>query len=292
VTAPLTLFDLFGEPAIAGVAAAWPQRVQPTTGVEASWPPPSLSAWLGALNNAVVVSDVRTGADGERVAVEAKLAMPGSAAYPEGFPFVIGSMPDVEFRVQAATASENLIQLVASMSDRGIELVLEGVPAEIRLPGGFIGPHPKPGGSIPDDTQTFEIGDFSPGHLDDLKIRYDGEQPTSIFVHIRVHMTEDGDFDIRPAVPVSFGKCVFSGIPCLALHDFQLIPSPTFAPRNVHWLRHEVTPWAPTLTGPLDGCFSVRSVHIDPDTAPIADFTHDGTFGLAELINVALGRAP
>lgn len=273
MTTSLTLFDLFGESTIAGVAGAWPQRVQPETGFEASWPPPSLSAWLGALNNAIVVSDVRTGANGDRVAVEAKLAMPGSAAYPDGFPFVIGSMPDVEFRIQPATAGENLIQLFASMSDRGIELVLERVPVEIRLPAGLIDPHPQPGGDIPDNTPTFTVGDFRPGHLDDLKIGYDRDQPASIFVHIRVHMTEDGDFDIRSAVPVSFGKCVFSGMPCLALHDFQLIPSPTIAPHNVHWLRHEVTPWAPTLTGPLDGSFSIRSVYIDPDTAPIKDFT-------------------
>lgn len=275
MTAPLTLFDLFGETTIAGVAAVWPQRVQPTTGVIATWPPPSLSAWLAALNNAVTLSDVRTGADGNRVSVEAKLAMAGSAAYPDGFPFVISSMPDVEFRIQPATTLNNTIQLFASMTDRGIELVLERLPVEIRLPAGLIDPHPQPGGGIPDGTPTFEVGpSFRPGHLDDLTIRYDRGLPTSIFVHIRLHMTEDGEFDIRPTVPVSFGKCVFSGIPCLALHDFQLLPSPTIAPHNVHWLRHEVTSWAPTLTGPLDGCFSIRSVHIDPDTAPISDLAH------------------
>src|SRR5713226_4821674 len=63
---------------------------------------------------------------------------------------------------------------------------------------------------------------------------------------------------------------MFTGIPCLALHDVQLIPSPALAPSTVHWLRHQVTPWTPELTGPIEGCFSVRSVHIDPDTAPIA----------------------
>ena len=84
-------------------------------------------------------------------------------------------------------------------------------------------------------------------------------------------MTKDGEFDVRPAVPVSFGKCTFTGIPCLALHDVQLIPSPAIAPQNVHWLRHQVTAWTPDAVGPLEGCFSVRSVHIDPDAAPISD---------------------
>ena len=33
-------------------------------------------------------------------------------------------------------------------------------------------------------------------------------------------------------------------------------------------------------------------LYAEPAFTPIPDFTHDGTFGLAELINVALGRAP
>jgi hypothetical protein len=33
-------------------------------------------------------------------------------------------------------------------------------------------------------------------------------------------------------------------------------------------------------------------LYAEPTFTPIPDFTHNGTFGLAELINVALGRAP
>jgi len=274
MSAPLRLFDLFGEPDAATVAAVWSQRVQSTTGFSGDWPPPDLVDWLAALNNAVVVSNVRTGADDDRVSVEATLTMPGSVAYPEGFPFVLASMPDVEFRIRPATAIENQIQLFASMSDSGVEFVLERLPVEIRLPIGLIEPHPKPGGGIPDGTPTYEIGDFRPGHLDDLKVRYDRAQPASIFVHIRLHMTEQGEFAIRPAVPASFGKCVLSGIPALAIHDFLLLPSATVAPREVHWLRHEVTPWAPALSSPLDGMFAIRSLHVDPDTTPIVDLAN------------------
>jgi hypothetical protein len=266
MTLPVTLFDLFGEANADAVAALWPTRVQPFTGLIGQWPPPqpAFSQWLAALNNTFAVSDVRTGAAGDRVAVEAKLTSTGLAAYPAGFPFVLSSMPDVEFRIQYATAVENQIQLFASQSDRGLELVLERVPVEIRLPAGLITPHA-------DDPDTLEIGDFRPGHLDDLQISFHGDDPVSIFVHVRLHMTEDGEFDVRPAVPISFGKCTFTGIPCLALHDVQLIPSPAIAPKNVHWLRHQVTPWTPDAVGPLEGCFSVRSVYVDPDTAPISD---------------------
>lgn len=265
---PLTLFDLFGEANADAVAAMWPSRVQPFTGLIGQWPPPqpAFSQWLAALNNTFALSEVRTGAANDRVAVEAKLTSTGLASYPDGFPFVISSMPDVEFRVQYATPAENQIHLFASQSDRGFELVLERLPVQILLPAGLITPHP-------DEPDTIEIGDFRPGHLDDLKIGFDGDSPVSIFVHVRLHMTEDGEFDVRPAVPIGFGKCTFTGIPCLALHDVQLIPSPAIAPHNVHWLRHEVTPWTPAAVGPLEGCFSVRSVHVDPDADPISSAT-------------------
>jgi hypothetical protein len=279
----LHLFDLFSESGLAGALARWPQTVQPITGFIASWPPPTFSAWLAALNNAVVVQDVRTGADGDRAAVEARLAMTQVSDYPSGFPFVISSMPDVEFRLQYSTSQQNLIQLFASISDRGAEVVLERLPVEIRLPSGLITtPTIENTGQPIDD---YAVGDFEPGQLDDLKIIYRSDQPTSIFVHTRIHVTEDGEFDIRMAVPVSFGECTFSGIPCLALHDFQLIPSPNLAPNNVHWLRHSVRPWAPALVGPVDGCFSIRSVQVDPDREPLkklANWLHDRSTPTAE----------
>lgn len=267
---PLTLFDLFGEPDIGRVVARWPQLIQPTTGLIGNWPPPGFETWLAALNNNVLVTDVRTGAADDRVGVEAKLVMTQVSAYPEGFPFVFSSMPDVEFRLQYATPTENQMHLFASVSDRGAELVIERMPVEIRLPAELVQPPPQPDGEIPDSSATVEVGEFRVDRMDDLKIVYRRDGPTSIFVHMRLHATEDGEFDIRTAVPVSFGKCLLFGVlPCLAVHDFQLIPSPTLAPRNTHWLRHDVTPWFSKYTEPLDGCFSIRSVQLDPETEPI-----------------------
>jgi len=280
MTVPLRLFDLFGEPSPAAVAAVWSQRIQPTTGFPGNVAPADVVDWLAALNNGVSIFDVRTGADGDRVTAEATLTFDGTAAYSAGFPFVLASMPDVQFRVlYPATIPDekHRIRGFASMSDSGVELVLEQLPVEIRLPTGLVASHPKPGGEVADGTPAYDIGDFRPSFLDDLKIHYDRGQPSSVFVHIRLHMNELGEFDIRPAVPISFGKCLFSGIPALAVHDFQLIPSPSLAPREVHWLRHDVMPWAPELSAPLDGLFSIRSLHVDPETAPIkdlADFLH------------------
>jgi len=72
-------------------------------------------------------------------------------------------------------------------------------------------------------------------------------------------------------VPISFGQCVLSGMPCRAVHDFSLIPSPKLVPNNFDWIRHTVEPWAPSLSGPLTGLFAVRSVDIDSQEEPFKD---------------------
>ena len=134
-----TLFDLFGE-----LTAAWPNAVQRLPGIlNPGLGDPELSVWLAALNNGTSVSKTRFGADAERASVEAQLTFDNAqAAYagvPDAFPFVIASMPDVEFRIQTLLAPK-FVQLFASMSDRGVELVLEGLPVEIRLPAGLVQP--------------------------------------------------------------------------------------------------------------------------------------------------------
>src|SRR6188768_23434 len=163
-----TLFDLFGAPDLNAAVTRWPQIVQPITGFIGNWPPPDFHVWLDALNNAVDVSDVRTGADEDRVAVHAKLSMTGVNPFTGGFPFVISSMPDVEFRVQQPTSTPNQIDLFVSKSAVGdIELVIERLPVEIVLPLGLIDPHPTPGGGVPPGSPEFDIGEFEPGRLDD-----------------------------------------------------------------------------------------------------------------------------
>lgn len=268
----LTLFDLFGEPNLTFVASVWPPVVQRHLGITATWPPPDLSVWLGQLNNGVTLANVRTGAAGDRLAVEAQLQLDNvRTSYSEGFPFVIGSMPDVEFRIQTITDAGKYIQLFASASDRGAEIVLEGLPVEIRLPIGLIELHPEPD-DHPSGITEMEVGDFTPGNLDDLKVVYRSGNPTSIFVHVRLHMNEDFKFTIRPAVPISFGKCTLSSLPCLAVHDFSLIPSPEVAPTDVEWLRHSVMPLVPSPASTPNGLFAARSVHLDANEGTIKDF--------------------
>ena len=263
-----TLFDLFGD-----FTGAWPSGLVRERPGHPIGGPPSPAVWLAALNNSVRVQNVRTGALADRVAVEAELTVdPGAGflSYSEGWPFVIVSMPDVELRIRPYGASGRFARLFASVGDSGVELLLEQLPVEIRLPAELVEPHPdEPGG--PTGTLEIPVGSFTPGNLDDLQVIYRRGAPTSIFVHIRLHVTEADEFHIQPAVPVSFGKCALSAIPCKAVHDFRLVPSPGLVPDHYEWVRHSVAPWMPAMTGPYDGLFAARSIHVDEEAAALRD---------------------
>jgi hypothetical protein len=262
-----TLFDLFGD-----FSAAWPVRlVQETPGLPSQGAAPSPAVWLTALNGGVRVTHVRAGAvAGGRVSVEAELRLDSIPAYSGGWPFVLTSMPDVEFRVQPVSAADAFVQLFASVGDDGVEVVLERLPVEILLPLGLVEPHPTPD-DHPSGIAEIPIGSFTPGRLDDLKVVLRRDNPTSIFVHLRMHVTPDGQFDIQPAVPISFGKCVLAAVPCLAVHDFRLIPSPRRVPDRYEWVRHSVEPWLESSAGIMDGLFAARTIHVDPDAEPLKD---------------------
>ena len=155
-------------------------------------------------------------------------------------------------------------------------MLLEGVPVEIRLPTGLVAPaEPPPGPSADPDHPSRrpavrkEVGTFTPGTLDSLKIVYDEAGPTSIFVHVRVRATAGGEYAIETAVPVSFEACRLSGLPAKAVHDFRLIPSPGIALDLIEWLRHPLTPWWQAGTGPYDGLFAFRSLELDTRADPI-----------------------
>ena len=130
-------------------------------------------------------------------------------------------------------------------------------------------PHPDEPGA-PDGSLEITTGEFQPGRIDDLMVTLRRGGPTSIFVHVRILMTETYEFHIQPAVPVSFGESALSGIPCTAIHDFRLIPSPSIAPDHIEWLRHPIEPRALEDAGPYDGMFSVRTVDIDEESEDMA----------------------
>src|SRR5437899_11326005 len=92
-----TLFDLLGD-----FSALWPvDRIRAIPGKPLS-AAPTPQVWLAALNNGVGISHVRAGVLDDRVGVEASLTLDNAKATfsgsPGAFPFVLASMPDVEFR--------------------------------------------------------------------------------------------------------------------------------------------------------------------------------------------------
>ena len=192
-----TLFDLFGD-----FTDIWPNEVlQKDVGLLGTSPDPTV--WLTGLDNGVDIVDIRMGSEGDRVSIHGKVAIDNArAGFPQGFPFVIASTPDVEFLIQNMTLLE-ATPFYVSVSDRGAEVVIEGLPVEIRLPSELIEPHPKPD-DHPSGITEYSRGKFNVGKLDQLKVTYRRNNPTSIFVHIRVHYTEDGELTVRPTVPISF----------------------------------------------------------------------------------------
>lgn len=257
---PLRLFDLFGD-----FTTAWPTtRLRDHIGHDIGTAP-SQATWLAALNNSVTLANVRTGATASCVSVQADLRTTGYLGYTLGWPVNVTAMPDVLINVLPFANLTDSIRLFVSQADDGVDIVMEGVPVEIQLPTGLVMPPalPAPG------PNTKTVGSFTAGSLDALKIVYNEDSPTSIFMHVRVHATADGQFEIVAAVPVSFEACRFSGLPVTAVHDFRLLPSPGLAREGVEWLRHDVTPWWPAGSGPYDGLFGFRSLELDTNAEPL-----------------------
>lgn len=226
-----------------------------------------LPQWLTNLNDAIKVSAVRTAASQERVALEASLSFePIQSGYSDGFPFELPALPQIQFRL-LQVKEKSPVQMYISQSDTGVEVLLEGLPLEIQVSWKIVAPHPDdekkaqlPGG--------LTVGTWDTEQLDSQQIIF-RTGSTSIFTHVRLRVTEDLGVVITPVVPISFGKCRFMGIPCLAVHDFQLIPSPELAfEKNLDWVRHDITAWDASHTVISEGCFAARSLYLDPAQNP------------------------
>ena len=68
---PLKLFDLFAA-SLQDVLERWPESVRPEAGLSFNFSSVTISPWLDALNLGVRVSEVRTSARPDRVAVQAR----------------------------------------------------------------------------------------------------------------------------------------------------------------------------------------------------------------------------
>lgn len=276
----ISFFDLLGvrdaaSPRDAAVALwpiDWIQTSIGTSGTDVS----SIRAMVDFLDTAITLHSVRPGAfpggdqSGEvpRVGLTAELLV-GAVTPP--YPLVFRSLPKVEFHLLPTSGAPARIYVTQSAS--GVEWIIEALPVEIRLPSGLLMPLESTPGDEPPLESTVTDG-FISGIQDTVRVILRNADSTSIFTHIKLRVSEQFDFLIETAVPISIGPCRFSGIPCRAIYDlnFILTPKPSDSmdarAEALEWVRHELSTDGQTAPA---GFFTVRGVDLQVDHSRLDD---------------------
>ena len=188
---------------------------------------------------------------------------PGVAAR---LPLVVVQMPDIAFHL--LNAKKHPAHVFATTSDSGFELVVESLPVEIRFPSDMLEPDPR----HLSDVQSAPTMELAP---DGLAVVLRQGEGSSVYVRVRVRMTEERDLVIEPAVPVSFPRCSFLSLPCRAVHDVNWVPSPTLAGTHtaqeqaLEWTRHRLDQLS--LDATFAGVLTARTIDLDADETPFRE---------------------
>lgn len=278
----MNFYQLLGVADASGAANRWPRnRVQDVLG-DTSNDPSHFLALMEYLQGALQLRNILPGAavdpggvGPKRVGLSAEVVVQNTGA-PR--PLVLRQMPDVAFHL-IDTAPGKPARLFVTQSDSGVEVIVEGVPVEIKIPSDLLGPLPTkqqlenlpPSGELEIRT-TPEEALFTAGILDSLEVVLRSVDPSSIKVHVRVRMTEQGDFVVEPAVPLSIGPCTFAELPCRAIHDLALFPAPHLRGHEVEevaveWARHRLDRWS--LDSNAAGVYAVRTLDLDITRPPL-----------------------
>ena len=275
----VTLYDILGiertltdGEKLAVAAALWPSRkVHFLLGDIGTSTP--VNPLIQYLQNSLVFKFVLPGAAGDTIGLYAEVEISDS---PDKVPLVIRTMPDVAFYLVKTEPVKPARVYVTHTTD-GTELVLEALPVMIELPTGLIEPLEQTGAGNPPFPLT---NDFTAGLYDSFKVVIESAEPTRIFVHVKIRMTIEQDFIIEPAVVMSVGPCIFSGLPVYGLHDISLIPAPTLkgeghekVEQAIEWTRHTIEPSESLLGGDTNfrGVIAVRTVDLDPGLTPLKE---------------------
>jgi hypothetical protein len=272
------LLDLLGIPPgplsgrVAAAVARWPaSRINHIRGLSGS---PDVTPLIEYLQDALDFRAVRPGAGPEAVGIEAELHITNGGTT---YPLVFGQMPDIGFQL-LDTHADAPARVYATVTDTGTEVVIEGLPVEIQLPSTLLGPlrsredeqaHPGGGPDVP------LAGPFRTDAYDSFEVVLREPLDSSIKVHVKVRLTEELDVVIEPAVPISFGPCRFTGLPALAVHDLNFVPSPTLegdhepGEQAFEWTRHPIDRLMPGAA--LTGMLTVRTVDLDSTRPPLSD---------------------
>ncbi|OOP57616.1 MAG: hypothetical protein AYP45_02420 [Candidatus Brocadia carolinensis] len=194
---------------------------------------------------------------------------------PPPVPFVIRTMPDIAFFLQD-TGNGRPARCYVTKTDNGTEAVIEALPVKIQLPGGLLEPITETGTGEPPFPLTNE---FVAGIYDSYKVELKTSDPSSIFVHLKVRVTQELDFIVEPAVVLSVGPCLFSGLPCFGVHDISFIAAPTLKGNHqkveqaIEWTRHTIEPSEALIPGDTNfrGVLAVRTIDLDSGLTPLKE---------------------
>jgi hypothetical protein len=252
----------------AAALALWPVGVV-QAGIGRQDPPDedALALLMDELEASLEFRAIRPGSDGERVGMIAELHV--GLPLPVQ-PIALARMPDVEFRLlQTGTTPPTIFVTTRA---EGTAVVIDALPVEIRLPRRMLMPiEDKPGDPIP--LEQAQVTGFQAGFHDTLGITLRRDEPSSIFVHVKVRYTEAREVVIEPAVPLSIGPCRIFGLPCRGVHDLALVPfaslagDPHATEQALEWIRH---PLIPLIEDEPTGFATFRTIDFDDRRKPFS----------------------
>ncbi len=277
----VTFFDILGiDRALSNLArvkrasSIWPSRkIHFLLGdIDVTEPVDALMEYLQA---ALSFKSISPGATPDTVGFYAEIEVNNPPA-PPPVPLVIRTMPDIAFFLQD-TGDGRPARCYVTETDNGTEVVIEALPVKIQLPGGLLEPITETGTGEPPFPLTNE---FVAGIYDSYKVELKTSDPSSIFVHLKVRVTQELDFIVEPAVVMSVGPCLFSGLPCFGVHDISLIAAPTLKGNHqkveqaIEWTRHTIEPSEALIPGDTNfrGVMAVRTIDLDSGLTPLKEF--------------------
>jgi hypothetical protein len=276
----ITFLDLFGiarslapQERRTAAAAKWPsEEIQPFTG-DAFGDPDDYRQLMGYLDGCLEFKAVRPGAANRTVGLSAEVHIT-AAALLTPLPLVLSCMPDVAYYLQPTLGVPASLH-VTEREDGKVEVAILGLPVEIRLPPGMVRPQRTPDDADNSVTLSdFETtaAPFNAQEPDSLRIVLCDFDSSSVFVRVDVRMTPDFDFVVDTRMPITIGPCVFLDLPCEALHDMQLIPSPRLQRTGdipVEWARHDLD--AAALSSEITGQYTFRAIELDRKAEPVGE---------------------
>lgn len=248
----LGFFDLLGVTTIAEAAALWPIE-------QLTLDPADVGQLVAELEGALSFQNLKPSASGDDIGLTADVVV--GAAIPS-LPVVFASLPKFEFRLIPSSSARVYIR----QGPTGVEWIVEAVAVQIAVPDGLLVPIDPGSGDV-------VYASFDAGAADTYDVTLNATAPSVIRAHVKLRCSEERDFVLQFATPISIGPCRFSGIPCAAVHDLGLIltadPSPAIDRRTeaLEWIRHELD------SPPGGGFITVRTIDLFDPRSRLFDAT-------------------